>query len=295
MARRTAACGLQHQSRSSMGLAGQCGSLVASGALQKLALPAHTLPSRWGAGLVIMAAVPKSFAERLTHAFREQRRPALRWTRSRPRQPSRGPRRRGEPGCIGSTAASSMPPAISRRHTSRRLPSTVRSAPNSSWLLTIRYIRERAPTAVVKILNAKRGDIGNTAQAYAREAFDRYGADAVTVILHGRRFGAPILGAQGSRRPPGSCRTSNVGGEDFQDLMLGRACPCTATSRGARPPSGMNSATSCWWLAPRCRINGRVARGASRHALPGAGHRRPGWRSPRRAWQRVSTPAEPGY
>ena len=46
--------------------------------------------------------------------------------------------------------------------------------------LTIRYIRERAPSALV-ILDAKRGDIGNTAEAYAREAFDRYGADAVTV------------------------------------------------------------------------------------------------------------------
>ena len=45
---------------------------------------------------------------------------------------------------------------------------------------SIRYIRERAPAALV-ILDAKRGDIGNTAEGYAREAFDRYGADAVTV------------------------------------------------------------------------------------------------------------------
>ncbi|HEX9159981.1 MAG TPA: orotidine-5'-phosphate decarboxylase [Rhizomicrobium sp.] len=45
---------------------------------------------------------------------------------------------------------------------------------------SIRYIRERAPAALV-ILDAKRNDIGNTAEAYAREAFDRYGADAVTV------------------------------------------------------------------------------------------------------------------
>ncbi|HEY5263871.1 MAG TPA: orotidine 5'-phosphate decarboxylase / HUMPS family protein, partial [Steroidobacteraceae bacterium] len=40
---------------------------------------------------------------------------------------------------------------------------------------SIRYIRERAPAALV-ILDAKRSDIGNTAAAYAREAFDRYGA-----------------------------------------------------------------------------------------------------------------------
>src|SRR5471030_607626 len=42
-------------------------------------------------------------------------------------------------------------------------------------LASIRYIRERAPAALV-ILDAKRSDIGNTAQAYAREAFERYGA-----------------------------------------------------------------------------------------------------------------------
>src|SRR5271165_7409206 len=45
---------------------------------------------------------------------------------------------------------------------------------------SIRYVRERAPAALV-ILDAKRSDIGNTAQAYAVEAFERYGADAVTV------------------------------------------------------------------------------------------------------------------
>src|SRR5205085_1836416 len=43
-----------------------------------------------------------------------------------------------------------------------------------------RYIRERYPHVPI-ILDAKRGDIGATARQYAREAFDRYGADAVTV------------------------------------------------------------------------------------------------------------------
>jgi orotidine-5'-phosphate decarboxylase len=84
---------------------------------------------------------------------------------------------------------------------------------------SIRYIRERAPAALV-ILDAKRGDIGNTAEAYAREAFDRYGADAVTVN--------PYLGGDSVRpflaRPDRAaillCRTSNPGGEDFQDLLI---------------------------------------------------------------------------
>src|SRR3984957_19336386 len=42
---------------------------------------------------------------------------------------------------------------------------------------SIRYIRERAPNALV-ILDAKRNDIGNTAEAYVRDASERYGADS---------------------------------------------------------------------------------------------------------------------
>lgn len=42
------------------------------------------------------------------------------------------------------------------------------------------HIRNEHPN-VVLILDAKRGDIGDTAEMYAREAFNRYGADAVTV------------------------------------------------------------------------------------------------------------------
>jgi orotidine-5'-phosphate decarboxylase len=84
---------------------------------------------------------------------------------------------------------------------------------------SIRYIRERAPAALV-ILDAKRGDIGNTAEAYVREAFERYGADAVTVnpymgadsvlpFLSNKEYGAIVL-----------CRTSNSGAKDFQDLSF---------------------------------------------------------------------------
>jgi orotidine-5'-phosphate decarboxylase len=84
---------------------------------------------------------------------------------------------------------------------------------------TIRYIRERAPTALV-ILDGKRGDIGNTAEAYAREAFDRYGADAVTVNpFMGEDSVRPFL-ARKDRGALVLCRTSNPGGADFQNLML---------------------------------------------------------------------------
>lgn len=84
---------------------------------------------------------------------------------------------------------------------------------------SIRYIRERAPAALV-ILDAKRNDIGNTAEAYAREAFDRYDADAVTVNPYmGQDSVLPFL----SRPDRGAillCRTSNPGARDFQDLLI---------------------------------------------------------------------------
>jgi orotidine-5'-phosphate decarboxylase len=84
---------------------------------------------------------------------------------------------------------------------------------------SIQYIRERAPHALV-ILDAKRNDIGHTAEAYASEAFDRYGADAVTVNPYmGEDSVRPFL----ARRDRGAillCRTSNSGARDFQDLLV---------------------------------------------------------------------------
>ncbi|HEX4152200.1 MAG TPA: orotidine-5'-phosphate decarboxylase [Steroidobacteraceae bacterium] len=83
----------------------------------------------------------------------------------------------------------------------------------------IEYIRERAPQALV-ILDAKRNDIGNTAEAYAREAFERYGADAVTVSPYmGEDSVAPFL-ARPERGAILLCRTSNPGARDFQDLLV---------------------------------------------------------------------------
>ena len=84
---------------------------------------------------------------------------------------------------------------------------------------SIRYIRERAPSALV-ILDAKRNDIGNTAEAYVREAFDRYEADAVTVNPYmGEDSVRPFL-ARPDRGAILLCRTSNAGAHDFQDLLV---------------------------------------------------------------------------
>ena len=71
-----------------------------------------------------------------------------------------------------------------------------------------------------KIADAKRGDIGSTAEQYAVEAFDRYAADAVTVnpymgfdsiepYLQYKNKGVIVL-----------CRTSNSGGSDLQFLRV---------------------------------------------------------------------------
>ncbi|MFA7280563.1 MAG: orotidine-5'-phosphate decarboxylase [Sterolibacterium sp.] len=71
------------------------------------------------------------------------------------------------------------------------------------------------------ILDAKRGDIGSTAELYAIEAFERYGADAVTVNPYlGRDSIEPFL----AYRDKGVillCRTSNPGGNDLQFLEVG--------------------------------------------------------------------------
>ncbi len=81
------------------------------------------------------------------------------------------------------------------------------------------HMRRVAPQVPI-ILDAKRGDIGSTAEQYAIEAFERYGADAVTLSpfmgfdsvqpylkFHGK--GAFLL-----------CRTSNPGGDDLQNQRL---------------------------------------------------------------------------
>jgi orotidine-5'-phosphate decarboxylase len=69
-------------------------------------------------------------------------------------------------------------------------------------------------------LDAKRNDIGNTAEAYAREAFERYGADAVTVNPYmGEDSVKPFL-TRPDRGAVLLCRTSNPGARDFQDLQV---------------------------------------------------------------------------
>ncbi|MCD9047515.1 orotidine-5'-phosphate decarboxylase [Luteimonas sp. MHLX1A] len=78
-----------------------------------------------------------------------------------------------------------------------------------------------AHPGVPVILDAKRGDIGSTAQRYAVEAFQRYDADAVTVNPYlGRDSVQPFLD-HAERGVVILCRTSNPGAGDLQDLDVG--------------------------------------------------------------------------
>ncbi|TXT38784.1 MAG: orotidine-5'-phosphate decarboxylase [Comamonadaceae bacterium] len=81
------------------------------------------------------------------------------------------------------------------------------------------HMRRTAPGVPI-ILDAKRGDIGSTAEQYAKEAFERYGADAVTLSpFMGFDTIAPYL----KYHDKGAfvlCRTSNPGGDDFQNQRL---------------------------------------------------------------------------
>jgi orotidine-5'-phosphate decarboxylase len=87
---------------------------------------------------------------------------------------------------------------------------------------TIEYIHETYPDVPV-ILDSKRGDVGNTAERYANEAFERYGADAVTVnpYLGGDSL-EPFL-KHADRGVIILCRTSNPGARDLQDLTVDAA------------------------------------------------------------------------
>ena len=84
----------------------------------------------------------------------------------------------------------------------------------------IAHINAEHPEVPV-ILDAKRGDIGSTAQQYATEAFERFGADAVTLNPYmGKDSAAPFLEFN-DRGCVFLCHTSNPGARDFQELDVG--------------------------------------------------------------------------
>jgi len=86
--------------------------------------------------------------------------------------------------------------------------------------MTIAHIRRHHPSVPV-ILDAKRGDVGSTAEMYAKEAFQRYQADAVTVNPYlGFDSLQPFLD-YADKGVIVLCRTSNPGARDLQDIESG--------------------------------------------------------------------------
>jgi uridine monophosphate synthetase len=87
-------------------------------------------------------------------------------------------------------------------------------------IAVLREVINAAPEEVPVILDAKRGDIASTAQAYARAIFETYGADAVTINPYlGHDAVLPFL-EDAERGVFLLCKTSNPGAQDIQDLRV---------------------------------------------------------------------------
>jgi orotidine-5'-phosphate decarboxylase len=125
------------------------------------------------------------------------------------------------------------------------------------------HIRRVAPEVPV-ILDAKRGDIGATAEQYAREAFERYQADAVTLspfmgfdsIEPYLRWPARACSCCAARQQPGRQRPAGA-------ALADGAC-CTSASPGWPPASGTAAASSAWWWAPPTRTSWRACASSRR-------------------------------
>ncbi len=123
------------------------------------------------------------------------------------------------------------------------------------------------------ILDSKRGDVGNTAERYAIEAFERYGADAVTVnpYLGGDSL-EPFL-KYADRGVIVLCRTSNPGSRDLQDLQIdGRRLYHVVAENVARK---WNARGNCLLVVgatyPRELAEIRAIAGAIPFLVPGVG------------------------
>jgi orotidine-5'-phosphate decarboxylase len=137
---------------------------------------------------------------------------------------------------------------------------------------TIEYIH-RAYPGIPVILDAKRGDVGSTAEKYAIEAFERYAADAVTVnpYLGGDSL-EPFLRYE-DRGVLVVCRTSNPGARDLQDLDVGGRKLFEAVAELA--VTRWNSRGNCLLVVgatyPRELAQVRAITGSMPFLLPGVG------------------------
>ena len=92
-------------------------------------------------------------------------------------------------------------------------------------MAALRDVIAAVPDEVPVLLDAKRGDIASTAEAYARAAFETLGADAITLSPYlGHDSLEPFL-ANPARGVFLLCKTSNPGAGDLQDLPLADRVP----------------------------------------------------------------------
>ena len=141
--------------------------------------------------------------------------------------------------CLGLDPADAQTAADAESHCLRLLDATLEQLcavkPNvafferlgSAGLAVLEELRQRIPREVIWLVDAKRGDIGSTGEAYATALYDVLGADAVTVN--------PLMG-EDSVRPflrPGKgvfllARTSNPGAADFLEQRGAAGTPLYA-------------------------------------------------------------------
>ncbi len=113
---------------------------------------------------------------------------------------------------------------------------------SAGWAVLER-LRARVPDDRILVVDAKRGDIGNTATAYARACFNVLGADAVTVNpLMGRDSVEPFL-HDVTRGVFLLTRTSNPGADDFLRRRL---------DTGDRLYESIATNSRSWRNAPAC-------------------------------------------
>jgi hypothetical protein len=115
------------------------------------------------------------------------------------------------------------------------------------------HLRARHPSVPV-ILDAKRGDIGSTAEHYAREAFERYGADAVTLSpFMGQDSIEPFLASAALF----CCAVPATPAATICKCSMWVANGFLSASRASPRAHGTAGASSDWWLGRRIRKSWR--------------------------------------
>ena len=101
---------------------------------------------------------------------------------------------------------------------------------------TIEHIRNSAPATII-LGDAKRGDIGPSARAYAKAMFQVWGFDAITINAWGGEDTVTPFLDDDSKGVFVWCRGSNPGSADFQDVQI--------TTKDGTMPLYRNMAISC--------------------------------------------------